>query len=380
MANKYSVVIYGLGEERVFVEKALSDGVEIVAYTDSFARLDCFNKKRFVSLERLSDVDFDYIVVTVRNRNSRESIIANLLNLSIGLDKIIDFWRISKVDRVMLAAEEPYEGIILGISHAECGINPKYLSKHFCNLAISSQSLYYNYMALKRSIELYPEKINLKYLILDMYDYHYINHDCSLTKAISTYLLDSGGIKEPHNVEYNKNLSETEKKILLEFCNDNDDVLLYKKLFRGFDDTGYYQYDVRKKTIEDEEISFGEDWDFSKSMFVKREKTVLENMKILEKLLNLARGKFPSIRIIMLHIPRFYRMEECLRPYNQLWKAEWDDVLGKCKERYNVEYFNLKDYESICKNNKFYFDIEHLNHNGAAAFTSYLEYLLFEEK
>lgn len=80
-----------------------------------------------------------------------------------------------------------YNGMVLEISHAEVGILPKALNGDFCNLAVSSQDIYYNMKTLKYCIDNYPNKIqDLQYLIFEMYDYTYFNYDVSLSKAASS--------------------------------------------------------------------------------------------------------------------------------------------------------------------------------------------------
>ena len=57
---------------------------------------------------------------------------------------------LATVDRVMKnPLHKEYTGMVLGISHAEVGIIPELLTGNFCNLAVSSQDIYYNYITLK---------------------------------------------------------------------------------------------------------------------------------------------------------------------------------------------------------------------------------------
>ena len=64
-----------------------------------------------------------------------------------------------RADRVMtnpLYAE--YEGLILGISHAEVGIAANRMTGNWANLAVSSQDIFYNYKTLEYCIGKYWEK------------------------------------------------------------------------------------------------------------------------------------------------------------------------------------------------------------------------------
>lgn len=193
MSEVIKVVIYGIGVDQMFLETLLLDNVQIVAYTDSFAQIEWYNGKRFVRPDSLWEVTFDYIIVAIRDEDVREKIVRNLIKNYCKFDKIVDLWRVPKVDRVMLNTKEPWEGMVLGISYGDAGIEPKYFSKRFCNLALPSQDLCENYLTLKKCIEEYSKKLDLKYFILDMFDYDYFNFDISLSRNIRRHLLHQGG-------------------------------------------------------------------------------------------------------------------------------------------------------------------------------------------
>lgn len=142
------IVIYGIGTGRLQIEQNLKKDCEIVAYTDGYSDIETFNFRPFVKREKLLDIDFEYLVLATREKHNKE-IIRNLVDeYQVEKTKIIDYYgwmaSLQHVDQVMSPDEMPYEGMILGISHARYGINPRYLSKRFCNLALDSQDLYYN--------------------------------------------------------------------------------------------------------------------------------------------------------------------------------------------------------------------------------------------
>lgn len=98
-----------------------------------------------------------------------------------------------------------YDGLIMGLSHAEVGILADRLQGNYANLAVSSQDIYYNYKTLEYCIDKYWEKIkNLKHIIIDMYDYEYFNFDTSLAKNIYRYFLWGGYNLDGHNMTRNK--------------------------------------------------------------------------------------------------------------------------------------------------------------------------------
>lgn len=122
-------------------------------------------------------------IICIGEEAIRHSIIKNLKNNKVKSEKIFDFYDIymkryfskkldlplKKIDRVLYNNNQNYDGIILGLSHAAFGINPEYLDKRFCNLAVPMEDLYYNLRTLQILNYKYKNNIkNLKYVIFDM--------------------------------------------------------------------------------------------------------------------------------------------------------------------------------------------------------------------
>lgn len=75
------------------------------------------------------------------------------------------------------------EGMMLGISHACVEIISRCLQRDFCKLARSLQDLFYNLKAFEYYVKNYPKKISdLRYLVLEIYDYTYFDYDVSKSK------------------------------------------------------------------------------------------------------------------------------------------------------------------------------------------------------
>ena len=86
-------------------------------------------------------------------------------------------------------SHDSYDGVILGLSNVEVGVIPSQFKAAFCNLAVSSQDIYYNLKTLEYCYENYYEKLkNLKYAIVDLHDYNYFNFDTSLSNSAVKYL------------------------------------------------------------------------------------------------------------------------------------------------------------------------------------------------
>ena len=116
-------------------------------------------------------------------------------------EKVLDGWRIyrsfypkEKYARILSNPQiGKLDGIVLGISHAEEGIRSSLLPGRAANFASSSQDLYFNYFTAQKIWEEYPDKVSdLKYVVIDMFDYTYFNFESMLTGATIDFFRTSG--------------------------------------------------------------------------------------------------------------------------------------------------------------------------------------------
>ena len=73
-------------------------------------------------------------------------------------------------------------------------------------------------------------------------------------------------------------------------------------------------------------------------------------------------------------------MELVSRPFLMSWKNEFYEIMSFLREKYGVYFFDLKECVEISHNEKFYYDVNHLNACGGRALTSILNLMLFEQK
>ena len=242
--------------------------------------------------------------------------------------------------------------MILGISHAECGIIPEQLSGGcFVNLALSSQDIYYNYATLRYCCVHHAERLRrMSVLMLDLFDYTYFNYDVSLSRDIKNYL-SYGGIEDPHNYPANKN-----------FSLPWDELVRQAQSFQPVPQN-------RNRVVKDTDI---DRFPFSSSPRTKRfDATIQENIAVFHELLKLARQINPSMRIICLVLPRFCKTRERLAGVLDSWRGEYLDIIRDAQERYGFEFLDYTDH-MISTRRELYYDSAHLNAAGAAAFTDLL--------
>lgn len=399
-------IIYGLGSGRLRVERYLRDEHSVIGYTDTFFNNEFFNNKKFYKPKELYKQEFDVIIIAIGNKEIRENVYENLIKLQIDKNKIIDFYSIYyyyyeenlkipklKVDRVI--KDIFYDGIVLGISHADLGINPKYLNGKWLNLALGSQDLFYNLKTLQILKDRYFDRIkHLKYVIIDMHKYTYFNYDVSRTKnAIKYYIWSGFGSDEKHNYDKNKNfdmsIEEEIKKYKLSLI--NSDFNLFNALFRtdkiDYEEMGINESlfrDYPEKSMIDKSISEGDIEKFKKECRVhsiqinRYEDTIKENISIFEQIMNTLIEINPKIKIYLVLIPQHKIVEDFEKNIEKSCKEEFYTIINEFKERYNYRVLDFKNFEKISSINNNYYDLRHLNYEGAKEFTrllnSYIKY------
>ena len=124
-----NLLIFGLGGGyRKIVEQSIKSDLHNWSYTDSFSNLKQFNDHAFIPLEKICFEYFDIILIVITDINICQEIKKQLIIQKVLESKIIIFAEIykrifaQKVDKVLINSIQP-TGIVLGLSHAVCGIN-----------------------------------------------------------------------------------------------------------------------------------------------------------------------------------------------------------------------------------------------------------------
>ena len=412
------VIIYGLDRSRKVIERNLRDNCEIVGYCDDFYKLGVYSDKNLIALDEIKDTDFDYIIISSMSEERVEEINNKLINAGIEKDKILKFFSLYKElctyllelplkrsHRILSNMGDDIEGIILGISHGAVDINPKYLDKKFCNLAIPMQDLYYNLKQLKTLVYDYPEKVkNIKYAIIDMYTYTYFNYDISMTNNAVLYYENSGYREdEKHNFDNNKNFTGTiqeeldkrqqmyedreessfqdeDKKHQLDvfrllFDRDAMDVTYDYKNINIYKD---YCVDFplrkdREKIISDEEIEELKRTETPSSLQTFQfSKTLAENRTVFREILKLLNEINENIKIYLVLIPEYNERELYLQKQEKFWKESFYRTLEIFREDFKFTVLDFKDYKELYTNRDYYYDSGHLNYKGSVEFTELL--------
>lgn len=296
------------------------------------------------------------------------------------------------VDRVLKnPLEKKYEGLILGISHAQCGILSNQMKKKFANLAVSSQDIFYNWKTLEYCLEKYRDKVkDLKYIVFDMYDYNYFNFDISRSRQAISYYKDGGFCGDAHNFAknnfYNNNTFENTIMYLQSMKYEGileAQVELWEKLFENVHTYNNYDEFVTNRELskrvhmipKDCNDDYGTESSIMQRIF---ENTIQENINSFYHILELAYEWNPKMEIYVLLMPRYVQAEKQERELAiyPKWKEQFYSVICQAQERYQFTFLDWKEHEiSYCSN--YYEDVSHFNYFGAMKFTEILNNYIF---
>lgn len=373
-------IIYGIGSGRLKVERYLKNSHKIIGYSDSFYKGIEFNEKRFYKPEELQNNQFDIIIISIGDKETSNKIYNYLIKNGIEKRKILDFYstymykyrRNRKLQiRQEMNSKGILDGIILGLSHSQFGINTNYLNGEFCNLSLGSQDLFYNLRTLEILVKNYGSHIkNLKYVIIDMHKYTYFNYDVSLSKNAITYYNNSGfRSNDCHNFYHNKNFKNSiEEEIECIKLKENK---YYEDGTLALLDELLEDERISHITIEDIEL-YKNNNKLNSLQRNRFEDTIKENIQIFENIINLLMWINNKIKIYIILIPQYVVVEDFEENIEKKFKKEFYDILHSIKEKYQFKVLDFKKNKRISAEKKYYFDIRHLNNEGAIVFSKML--------
>ncbi len=403
--RSYKVIVYGIDRYTEIVLSSIKETNQIIGISDSFSCLLFYGKYKFYKCTDLIDLDFDYVIVTSRDRKNHDDIIKFLHEIGISKNKIVSFFEIfheEKIDKVFKCLKTiQHEGVILGLSHAAKGINPKYLDGEWLNLATSAEDIYYHFEVLKKYYNRYVLDANkVKYVVIDMYDYTVFSFDTSMSAQALCYWAD-GGNSSLHNYSCNTLFTGDVEKDMIDNLPDypayfpkrkNSELILRKRLFEekiAFEKINKCFADVDPSHLgfEDFPNEFQNSGHINKNPLIpasiyarldksrkKYEKTEAENKKIFLNMINYTKAKLPLAKIILIMLPRYGLLEELHNNniYIMEQKNEFEEFVSQFVDNDKVFFLNYKNNTEIANNNFLWRDVSHLNYQGSVAMTSLL--------
>lgn len=249
-----------------FIKNGVSSDVEIVKeYLISCAKdVEDIFADQSVKVGRET-----YIGFAIDDRIVKGIFLSLLASWNIDENRILDIYKAymagyskNRYQRIISRkADSKLDGLILGISHGMTGIMEEKLPGNACNLCYSSQDIYFNYQTLKKCYEEYYYEIkDIKYAVIDMFDYFYFNFDTILTGAYERFFEFSGFLCEDRT-PWNKNQSAEQINQSLDYIwqegKSVEEQAMFKKLlpFARQKDNGVYKnYPVYGRVLTESEV------------------------------------------------------------------------------------------------------------------------------
>lgn len=341
---------------------------------------------------------YDWVILCVETDVLRKNIY-EMLSQAMGDDsRILDFYALYRfmvpqmnVDCVMKnPLVDEYQGMILGLSHSEVGILPRLLEGNWANLSVSSQDLFYSVKTLEHCLTNYFDKIkNLKYVVLDMYDYSYFNYDLSRGKNILSYVGWGGYYLDGHNFALNKNINCSFEDAVLKIMGQSRFVHVSEEKLRCFgllfgnvhEKTSYRDWMTpwnvgsmlyRFKMLDANSVLNLSDASKNSIVSKKFEDTIEENIALFDILLDALYSINPEMKVFVTLIPRYIGSYRKNAEAYSTWKNMFYETIKSFNDKYSFEFLDFTEDE-ISHHKEYYQDESHFNYWGAVKFTEKLK-------
>ncbi len=395
MGERQKVILIYHHQFENWLKESIAQNIEILQGITISGAFLCDEEKQ--DLQKAStNADGVKFCVAIVNWDVKQEILAFLKARGILGENIFDVYKAYKANfsrkryqRILDARKgESLDGLILGISHGLTGIDESLMPGNVCNLCESSQDIYFNYRLFECVKDEYYDMIkDLKYVVIDMFDYNYFNFDTIQTGACIPFFEESGFLCE-ERLPWNKENSVEEINRLVEGRwqegNSHEEQELLRGLFPYlFDkDKGAYKGDAilseRRLVLSEAEISAYQKEPYMVPVQTKVfEDTVTFQIDNFDKLLESIKEINPSIRIYLVLLPKYWMVEYLEQVIHNKWRDFFYTAIDEFKQKYSaVELLDLKDVTQFSKQQILYFDKTHFNCYGAEIFTKYLSRLI----
>lgn len=377
---KMKIILYGIGSGTEYVENQLKKDIEIAGYSDSFSNISVYNAKPFVKRNELINAEFDYLIITATNPKTARKIKQSLISeTGIKDEKIIPYFVYAPRDLITILAKNndftasAPDGVILGNSHARDAYLPSLLGGNAINLAVSSQDIAYNIEVFWKFVKICGKMP--QWVIFDLYDYNVFNIDISLSRELFNYINNNGSVSGHSFSENTQYLGSFEEELA-----NNTGYGLFEGKIKDIFNT---LFDNPVGILSSDNMEVNSMWTgispdepletqkFFASIVTKRfDETIKRNIELLGKFVTDVHETSKETVIHFTLIPRLVSMERALEPFMKEWKKGFDSVISDIVSNKNVYFHNYKGAREISENNRYYYNVNHLNTIGASCFSS----------
>ncbi|SDM20656.1 D-alanyl-lipoteichoic acid biosynthesis protein DltD [Sediminibacillus halophilus] len=362
-----NIIIFGCGISAEKIIRVINKlNVKIIAYADN--NLDKvgsrINDTPVISPSEIKGKDFDYIIIgSIYFEEIREQ----LLNIGIPEERILEYYKYqnfislrTKLDEYVRNISE-YDCLITGMSYAKYGIDLKELKRESFNFALNSQDLFHDYSIVKY---LSNRKLltNINTIIIGL---AYYSLEFELIKSREKYLVTR---YHPINADLKSNTDYYRKYMNLRTAYA-DDTFINKVPYLQTVFGTLLEHDYLEKIDDFEDQYIKADnvqWERKELALRHSNKdypeTVEKNVHILERYLNLLKEE--AIKPIIVIFPQH---KDYTAYFSKTMREDFTSHLERLNATHPFELIDLFDSELVSERD--FFDVHHLNHDGAIKVT-----------
>lgn len=356
-------IVIGVNNLSNKIERLIDkDKCKIIAFIsdDNEFKGKWFNNIPIHGSEEVKWIRYDYVINSDNyNCNFEEK---HSINIDDYIKRYYDY-EIYRAYDYYLSCKEPLDAFITGISYAEVAIDTEKLPFNIINLAVSSQDLFYDYKWAEMVLNNNEIGKNIKFVMIGL-SYYSFQYDLSKSNFKDRVYMYYPIFKSCHNHlnaneiinNYNK-FHKVASKIF-----KKDYINTFYSLLRENSDSLWKDF-VRR--VMDEEKVEKDKWMVEKDCDKNYPITVEENTKILKKYLSLLKSKEIKPIVVICPTSKHYYSK-----FSPRIKAEFIDIMNKVKNEFDIEvldYFESKEFSD-----QDFYDVSHLNKDGAKKFTNLL--------
>lgn len=369
--NSKSILVFGTGKGCEFFISILNDIDIIEAFIDSDYKKKGakFYGKCIINPQEIYKYNYDYIIIASQ---FYFEIKALLLNLSIPSEKIIEFYRILPIKieerfnlqkNISSFINEDYEVIVTGISYALRGINENKFNYNIINLAMSGQDLFCDYNIVKSLFQIKP-KNKIKKVILGI-SYYSFQYDLSQSSSNYRALIYYKFLNNLHNYNHDIGFIESFKNynIIEDIFEDNYllKVLHHEKC-----------YGLLNRLLDGNLDSNSKD--LGKQLACKHSKknypkTYKENILILKNYIKFLNDNNVEVNLVVFPTTKYY-----YEYFSQSLVNEFYEAILEIKKKHSFQIYDF--FSSKLFSDEDFYDVTHLNKNGANKISRLINYLI----
>lgn len=359
-----NVIIFGTGSTAEIVLSGLNENVNVIYFSDNNEKKwnTKYNDIKVISPKEIEKLNYKYIIIASQ---FEADIFEQLVESGISRGKIFQFYKYNdyysgenyiKLDIKRFYDErKEVESIVTGISYSERGIREDLLKRKTRKFTRHSQDIYFDYNLVNYVLNNYKKDlINLKYCIIGLsyYSFEYDMSKSAMKEKVGIYY---EAIGKKHNFENISSYSEEKdryKIIAKELFNVSNDRDTLKVTWNNASNASNLNYKIgQEQAIIDGKKNYP--------------KTVKENIGIFKKYLRLLEENDIKPIVIVCPVSKYYS-----EYFSKKLKEKFYEVINVINDEYNFQFLDYF-YDKTFNDEDFY-DVSHLNDNGAEKFTKLL--------